>query len=42
MHISPERASISVWMKLGRCGLLCVQLLAHAVCAQIRQGRRII
>lgn len=42
MHISPDRASISVWMKLGRCGLMFVQVLCHAVSAQVRQGRRII
>lgn len=42
MHISPDRASISVWMKLGRCGLMAVQVLCHAVSAQIRQSRRIV
>jgi len=42
LHISPDRASISVWMKLGRCSLMVIQVLCHLVSDQIRQSRRMV
>jgi hypothetical protein len=42
MHVSPERASISVWMKFGRCSLMVLQVLFHLAAGHLRQlGRGI-
>jgi hypothetical protein len=40
MHISPDRASISIWMKMGRSGLMLSQVMIHLVTAHFRASRR--
>lgn len=42
MHISPDRASISIWMKMGRSGLMLSQVMIHLVTAHFRASRRIV
>ncbi len=42
MHISPDRASISIWMKMGRSGLMLSQVMFHLVTAHFRASRRIV
>ena len=42
MHISPDRASISIWMKMGRSGLMLSQVMYHLVTAHFRASRRIV
>jgi len=42
MHISPDRASISIWMKLCRSGLMLSQVVIHMVTAHFRASRRVL
>lgn len=39
LHVSPDRASISVWMKLGRSTLMVAQVLIHLAVTFVRQAR---
>ena len=39
LHVSPDRASISIWMKLGRCGFMILQVLVHLTTNYLRQTR---